>query len=84
MPERHIDISLEFNGQQLDLRVPTAVTLLRLSELIGTVLAQRGIRMPPRWRLRLKDKALALGDYDVIDDFPVGDGDVFQVVSAAD
>lgn len=83
MPDRHIDISLELNGQQLDLRVPTAVTLARLSHLIDAVLTERGIRMPPEWRLRLKDKPIALGDYDVIGDFPVGDGDVFEVVAAS-
>jgi uncharacterized ubiquitin-like protein YukD len=83
MPDRHIDISLEFNGQQLDLRVPTAVTLARLSDLIDAVLSERGIRMPPEWRLRLKDKPIALGDHDVVGDFPVGDGDVFEVVATA-
>lgn len=82
MPDRHIDISLELNGRQLDLRVPTAVTLARLTELIDGVLRERGIGMPPEWRLRLKDKPIALGDYDVIGDFPVGDGDVFEVVAA--
>ena len=83
MPDRHIDISLEFTGQQLDLRVPTAVTLARLSDLIDAVLIERGIRMPPEWRLRLTDKPIALGEHDVIGDFPVGDGDVFEVVVTA-
>lgn len=83
MPDRHIDISLEFTGQQLDLRVPTAVTLARLSDLIDAVLTERGIRMPPEWRLRITDKPIALGEHDVIGDFPVGDGDVFEVVATA-
>jgi uncharacterized ubiquitin-like protein YukD len=83
MPDRHIDISLELNGHHLDLRVPTGVTLARLAELIGSVLAERSIRMPSEWRLRLKDKPIALGDHDVIGDFPVGDGDVFEVVPTA-
>jgi hypothetical protein len=39
--------------------------------------------MPPEWRLRLKDKPIALGDHDVVGDFPVGDGDVFEVVATA-
>lgn len=82
MPDRHIDISLDFNGRQLDLRVPTAVTLARLTELIDAVFAERGIGMPPEWRLRLKDKPIALGDYDIIGDFPVGDGDVFEVIAS--
>ena len=81
MPDRHIDISLELNGQQLDLRVPTAVTLARLAELIGAVLTDRGIRMPQEWSLRLKDKPIALGDFAVIGEFPIGDGDVFDVVA---
>lgn len=83
MPDRHIDISLEFTGQQLDLRVPTAVTLARLSDLIDAVLTERGIRMPPEWRLRITDKPIALGEHDVIGDFLVGDGDVFEVVATA-
>lgn len=80
MPDRHIDISLELNGQQLDLRVPTAVTVARLAELLDAVLTERGIRMPSVWRLRLRDKPIMLGERDVIGDFPVGDGDVFEVV----
>ena len=80
MPDRHIDISIELNGRQLDLRVPTAVTLHRLTDLIGEVLDEHGIRMPPRWRLQLKDKPVAVGLYEVLADYPIGDGDVFEVV----
>ncbi|WP_431219086.1 EsaB/YukD family protein [Leifsonia xyli] len=81
MGERHIDLSIELNGKQLDLRVPAAVTLARLTELIGRVLREHDIVMPAEWRLRLKDKPIALGDHDVIADFPVGDGDVLEVVT---
>ena len=81
MPDRHIDISLEFNGRQLDLRVPTGVTLGRLTELLREVLEGHGIVMPPHWRLRLAGKPITVGDYDVLSDFPVGDGDVFEVVT---
>ncbi|MDR6971807.1 EsaB/YukD family protein [Leifsonia shinshuensis] len=81
MPDRHIDVSLELRGRQLDLRVPTAVTLGRLTELLAQVLREHGMVMPPEWRLRLKDKPIALGDHDVIADFPVGNGDVFEVVA---
>ncbi|MGN7797515.1 EsaB/YukD family protein [Leifsonia sp. 22587] len=81
MPDLHIDVSLELRGRQLDLRVPTAVTLGRLTELLAQVLREHHIVMPPEWRLRLKDKPIALGDHDVIADFPVGNGDVFEVVA---
>lgn len=82
MAERHLDLSIEFNRQQLDLRVPAAVTLGRLTELIGQVLHEHDIVMPPHWRLRVKDKPIALGDYDIVGDFPVGDGDVLAVVTS--
>lgn len=81
MPDRHLDVSIELNEQQLDLRVPAAVTLARLTELIAHVLRERGIVMPPQWRLQVKGKPLALGDFDVLADFPVGDGDVLAVVT---
>ena len=80
MADQHIDISIELNGQQLDLRVPTAVTLARLTELIAQVLSEHKIGMPPDWRLGLKDKPLALGAFDVVGDFPVGNGDVLAVI----
>lgn len=80
MTDRHIDVSLELNGNHLDLRVPAGVTLARLTELIGRVLAEQRISMPSAWRLRVKDKPLSLDDYDVVGDFPVGDGDVLAVV----
>jgi uncharacterized ubiquitin-like protein YukD len=81
MADRHIDVSIELNGKQLDLRVPAAVTLARLTELLTQVLREHNIGMPPVWRLRLKDKPIALGQFDVISDFPVGDGDVLAVVT---
>ena len=80
MPDRHIDISIEFKRRQLDLRVPTAVSLGRLTELVATVLREQGIVMPERWRLALKDTPITVGDHDVRADVPLGDGDVFEVV----
>lgn len=80
MQEQHIDISLEFNQRQLDLRVPTAVTFARLSELIGQVLHDRGIVMPTRWHLEVRSKPIAISDFDIVGDFPLADGDVLAVV----
>ncbi|MET3565236.1 putative ubiquitin-like protein YukD [Leifsonia sp. 563] len=81
MADRHIDVSIDFNSQQLDLRVPAAVTLTRLTQLISTVLDEHGIVMPSDWHLAVKDKPLRLGPYDVVGDFPIGDGDVLAVVT---
>lgn len=74
-------MSIEHNSQQLDLRVPVAVTLGRLTERISHVFHERNIAMPPQWYLRVKGKPIALGDFDVIADFPIGNGDVFGVVT---
>jgi uncharacterized ubiquitin-like protein YukD len=84
MASTHIDISIELNARQLDLRVPTAVTLGRLRELVGQVLGDHNVAMPPGWHLELRGKAIALGEFDVIADFPVGNGDVFAVVHPLD
>ncbi len=76
----HVDISLEMNGRQLDLRVPSQVTLARLKILLSEVFRDHGVRMPERWGLELAGKTIGLGQFDMLCDFPVGDGDVFTVV----
>ena len=80
MPDSHIDISIELNSRQLDLRVPTDVTLTRLIHLVSQVLQEHHITMPRQWRLDLQDKQINLGSHDTLNDFPIGDGDLLTVV----
>lgn len=77
----HIDISLEYNGNQIDLRIPIQVTMLRLCELLDKALKSDGIFLPEGWRMELKNKPINIEDYDYLEDFPVGNGDIFEVIT---
>ncbi|MCL2463752.1 MAG: EsaB/YukD family protein [Micrococcales bacterium] len=79
MPDQHINISIELNSRQLDLRVPNDVTLARLTELISQVLEEHHISMPQQWHLEVQDKPIGLSGYDTLSDFPIGNGDIFTV-----
>lgn len=73
-----IDISLEFNGQQSDFRVPSNVTMGRLTALMHEAL--KTARLPQKWTLELKDKSIYIDETDLIKDLPIGNGDIFCVI----
>jgi uncharacterized ubiquitin-like protein YukD len=74
----HIDICLEFQGQQRDYRVPTGVTMGRLIELMHEVL--KAEKLPEAWTLKLKYKTIKVDETDLIKDLPIGDGDIFLII----
>ncbi|MEE8738105.1 MAG: EsaB/YukD family protein [Bifidobacterium sp.] len=73
-----IDISVEFNGRQVDLRVPSEVTWQRLTVLVHHVFT--GVKLPEHWVLALGDKSVHVDPTDVIEDLPIGSGDVLCIV----
>jgi uncharacterized ubiquitin-like protein YukD len=80
LKDNHIDITLEYHSNQVDVRVPDNVTLNRLTELLGQILNEQGVSLPPTWHLELKNTTINLGGLDYLNDYPVGDGSTFQII----
>jgi hypothetical protein len=76
-----IEITLVFQGKQIDLLVPREVTFDRLRRLIGAAFAEKGMLLPGDFSLALDDKALAVSGSDVIASFGVGTGDRLQITT---
>lgn len=76
-----IEITLVFQGKQIDLLVPREVTFDRLRRLIGAAFAEKGMLLPGDFSLALDDKALAVSGSDVIASFGVGNGDRLQITT---
>jgi len=74
---KQIEISLEFNGRQVDYRIPSEITLGRLNELMHEVL--KDVKLPQDWKLELKDKPIHIDQSDRIKDLPIGNGDIFSI-----
>lgn len=75
-----IEIRLELNNQYEHLEIPLGVTLLQLKTMIGEIFKQSATTLPEFWDLKIKNKALNIGDLEMLKDFPVAHGDVFQIV----
>lgn len=76
-----IEITLIFQGKHIDLVVPGEITFDRLRRLIGAAFAEKGMLLPDDFSLALDDKALAVGGYDFIAAFGVGNGDRLQIMT---
>ena len=75
-----INIGLYMGGIVVDLRVPRDVTVKRLREVISEGLATQGIPLPPKFELRVLNKAVRLNDDVLVRDYPLADGDQLGVV----
>ena len=75
----HIDISVEVQDEQFDMRVPREVTFGRLGTLIVQSLREEGVVVPSPWELKIKQKDFSLESSDWGSDFAVPDGDMFVV-----
>ena len=78
--DHHIDISLEFRGAFMDVRVPADVSLARLKSLFDTIFEEQGIKLPHLWHFELAGKHITVGQLDYLSDFAVADGDVLSIV----
>lgn len=76
-----IEVTLVFGQRQIDLLVPSQITFLRLTHLIQRAFAEKGVTLPDGMTLALADKALAVGGYDMISSFGVGNGDRLQILT---
>ncbi|GAB2027192.1 EsaB/YukD family protein [Lactovum odontotermitis] len=74
-----INISIEFNGQQADYRIPADVTMGRFVELMHELFKPM-TSLPENWTLKLKNKDIKVVETDLIKDLPIADWDLFCVI----
>ena len=76
-----IEVTLEHAGRYIDLRVPRAVTLDRLTQLIRDGFAAKGATLPDGFSLAFEDKPLAVSGSSVLASFGIGNGDRLRVIA---
>lgn len=75
-----IDVTIERKQEQMDLRIPTNFMLLEIKELVAQIFREQGKPLADDWIMRLKNKRINLSEYDYLEEFPIGNGDIFEII----
>ena len=69
--------------KQIDLRISRGLSLIRLEELLRElhILSRLGFveKEDQAWELCLKNKAITLNRYEMLVNFPLGNGDILEI-----
>lgn len=76
-----IEMTLELEQKQIDLLLPKGIAFYRLKYLIREAFAEKGMILPEGFTLSLRDKAIDVGEYDLVSSFGIASGDRFQIVT---
>lgn len=75
-----IDVTIERRQGQTDLQIPTNFMMIEMKALVAQIFKDKGQPLTEPWIMQLKDKPINIEDYDYIEDFPVGNGDIFEII----
>lgn len=75
-----ISVGLHLDEQIIDLKIPTRVTILRLKELLKEAVLLLGVQLPEKFELIVLNKSIVFVDYELLEYYPVGNGDQLKVV----
>lgn len=83
MAFENIDITIEYQNKQIDLRISRGLTLTRLEELLKelNILKQFGLNedSDKKWELHLKNKNITVNRFEMLVNFPLGNGDILEI-----
>ena len=83
MAFENIDITIEYQNKQIDLRISRGLTLIRLEELLKelNILEQLGLNedSDKKWELHLKNKNITVNRFEMLVNFPLGNGDILEI-----
>lgn len=83
MAFENIDITIEYQNMQIDLRISRGLTLIRLEELLKelNILEQLGLNedSDKKWELHLKNKNITVNRFEMLVNFPLGNGDILEI-----
>lgn len=80
MNPQTITVELTYQSQTFDVMIPTAVTISRLKVLLSEALVLKKIVLPEHFDLFLKNKPFELAPSALISEYPIGNGDQFEIV----
>ena len=76
----HLEISLAWQGKQVDLAVPSTVTAIRLIELLSQAFEKNKQSLPPHWHFTVKGKTLVFASHLTLAELGLGNGDILQLI----
>ncbi|MCF1633869.1 EsaB/YukD family protein [Streptococcus gallolyticus] len=83
MAFENIDITIEYQNKQIDLRISRGLTFIRLEELLKelNILEQLGLNedSDKKWELHLKNKNITVNRFEMLVNFPLGNGDILEI-----
>ena len=83
MAFENIDITIEYQNKQIDLLISRGLTLIRLEELLKelNILEQLGLNedSDKKWELHLKNKNITVNRFEMLVNFPLGNGDILEI-----
>ncbi|MBF0777453.1 EsaB/YukD family protein [Streptococcus cuniculi] len=74
-----IGVTLVKEGREIDLLIPTRITLGRLQDLVKEIFRENGVVLPDGFKLVIQGKNLQLGETDLLSDFGIATGDKFEI-----
>src|SRR5699024_6104476 len=74
-----INISLNIENHELDLRIPNQVTLARLKALLEPILREKRLLQYEDFELVIENKKIVVNDQQPLADYPLSDVDCFRV-----
>ncbi|MGT2959936.1 EsaB/YukD family protein [Streptococcus caballi] len=75
--ENHINVSLIFQGESRDVRIPVKIEVRKLIKEIDKIYGYSEVRH--KYQLRVVNKGLLLDEGKVLVDYPVTTGDVIEI-----
>lgn len=79
----NIDITIEYRDKQIDLRISQGLTLVKLEQLLEelNILERLGFteNKTKSWELCLKNKNIVVNRFEMLVNFPLGNGDILEI-----
>lgn len=76
----HIEVSLEWQGKQVDLAVPSNITATRLIDVLSQAFKENRQELPERWYFLVKGKKVALESGLTLNSLGLGNGEILQMI----
>ena len=73
----HINVTLELDGCQTDVRIPNRMEVSRLLHELDAIFNHREKR--EKYQFRIRNKGLILDEGKILSDYPVTSGDILVV-----
>lgn len=76
----HVEISLEWERNQVDLSIPSFLSAHQVVDLISRSFEEKGEFLPNNWHFIVKGKQISLETGLSIDEIGVANGDILKIV----